>query len=215
VRGFRHFAALAAVVMAVGLMSAVPLRAQDRQVVQTPILTVNQEALFERSAYGSRIQSELEAASAALAAENRAIEARLSSEEQDLTEARATTEPAAFRVLAEAFDAKVVELRQQQDQKERNLLRRPDEVRQEFLRAALPVLAQIVRERGAVAILDARAVIISADIIDITDEAIRRIDSVLGDGSTAPTPEAAPEPQAPDPTAPDATTPVPAPAPSP
>jgi Skp family chaperone for outer membrane proteins len=202
----RHLAALAAVALAVGLTSPARSQTQDPPPFRSPVLTVNQEALFDRSDYGSRIQRELEAASAALAAENRTIEAALSKEEQDLTDARATTDPAEFRTLAEAFDTKVVEIRRQQDQKERDLLRRPDEARQEFLRAALPVLAQIVQERGAVAILDARAVIISADIIDITEEAIRRIDATLGDGSATPAP--APAPEAPAPEAPEAPAPA-------
>ncbi len=163
--------------------------AQDRPIVVSPVLMVDQDALFQRSAYGRRIETELSEASAILQAENREIEAELAAEELMLTEQRATMEPEAFRELAAEFDAKVVEIRRTQDQKGRDLTRRPDEARQEFFQAALPVLAEIVRERRAVAILDTRAVILSADAIDITEEAIRRIDEVIGDGTRQPAPQ--------------------------
>lgn len=181
-------AVLAAAAMAAGLAAAVPVTAQDRPAaVPSPILTVDQEQLFDRSAYGRRVRSEIEAASAALAAENRRLEAELAEEEQRLTDLRPTTDPAEFQRLAAEFDARVVEVRRTQDEKERALVRRPEEARQEFFRAAFPVLAEIVRERGALAILDTRAVLISADVIDITDEAIRRLDAALGaEGPDAP-----------------------------
>jgi Skp family chaperone for outer membrane proteins len=190
--------------------------AQERLVVPSPVLTVDQEALFEGSAFGRRVQRELEEASAALAAENRRIEGELAAEERRLTEERAGMAPEVFRARAAEFDARVVEIRRTQDQKARDISRRPDEARQQFFAAALPVLSALVRERGAVAILDARAVILSADAIDITDEAIRRIDAELGDGSgAAPTPAPeAPAPDAPSPAAPLPEAPAPeAPAP--
>lgn len=184
-------------VIAAGLFAAAPvlgaagLAAQERAVA-SPVLTINQEELFQNSAFGRRIEAELNAASAALAAENRRIEAALADEEQALTDRRATMDPAEFRALAEAFDAKVVELRRTQDGKARDLSRRPEEARQEFFRAVVPVLTAVVRERGAMVILDTRAVLLSADAIDITAEAIARIDAALGDGGGAPPPETPP-----------------------
>lgn len=182
-RGSRPAVALAVAALAAALLAGPPSTAQDRLSVPSPVLTVDQDALFERSAFGERVLSEIEAASQALAAENRRLEAELAEEERRLTELRPTTEPAAFREMAAAFDARVVEVRRVQDQKGRELARQPEEARQEFLRAAVPILTRIVRERGAVAILDSRAVILSADAIDITDEAIRRIDAVLGEAA--------------------------------
>jgi Skp family chaperone for outer membrane proteins len=172
-------------VLALGVGSA-PAPAQDRLVVPSPVLTIDQEALFERSAFGRRAQAEFEAVSATLAAENRRIETELEAEERELTEERPGMDPAAFRELATAFDARVVEIRRTQDQKARDLSRLPEEARQEFFRAAIPILTELVRERGAVAILDSRAVILSAEAIDITEDAIRRVDAGLGDGAAPP-----------------------------
>jgi hypothetical protein len=44
-------------------------------------------------------------------------------------------------------------------------------------------LANILAERRAVAVLERGSVFLSADAIDITDEAIRLADAALGDGS--------------------------------
>jgi hypothetical protein len=73
-----------------------------------------------------------------------------------------------------------------------------------FLQASAPVLAQILQERGAVAILDRSAIILSFDRADVTDLAIARIDAVLadgaapGDGTGTPAPDATPpQPAAP------------------
>jgi Skp family chaperone for outer membrane proteins len=197
-----------AVAGAVAGLSAPAASAQERLVVPSPVLTIDQDVLFERSAYGARVLAEIAEDSAALAAENRTLETELADEERRLTELRPTTDPEAFQKMAAEFDARVVEVRREQDQKGRDLTRRPDEARQEFFRAAVPVLAELVRERGAVAILDNRAVILSADAIDITADAIRRLDETIGDGTAAPAPQPDPEPS-PDPP------PEPAPEPAP
>lgn len=154
----------------------------------SPILTLDQDRMFAESAFGKRVQAEIDAASHALAAENRQIEAQLSEEEKSLTEKRATMAADAFRKLADEFDTRVEGIRRDQGAKARDIARLRDRERQRFFRAAVPVLGQIVRDAGAVAILNAQAIVLSFDSIDITDEAIRRIDTTLGDGGPAPDP---------------------------
>src|SRR5690606_16302338 len=122
--------------------------------VPSPILTLDQERLFVDSMWGRRVAAELDSASAALLAENRQIEADLIAEEKSLTERRATMEPEAFRAEADAFDAKVVDIRRAQDSKARDLSRRRELERQTFYAEALPVMGAILRARGALAILD-------------------------------------------------------------
>ena len=53
-------------------------------------------------------------------------------------------------------------------------------MRQEFFAEVADIIAGIVRERGAIIVLDRREVFLSADGIDITDEAIARVNA-LGD----------------------------------
>lgn len=180
------------------LAAAVPAVAQD-VVLRSPVVTLDQERLFTGSAYGQAILGALEAASQALAAENRQIEADLSAEEKQLTADRPGMDPVAFHDLAAAFDDKVVAIRKAQDEKSRALVRRREAAQQEFFSTAIPILTEIVRERGAVAVLERGAVILSAEQIDITDAAIARIDARLAPPETAtPDDAAAPSETAPE-----------------
>lgn len=164
--------------------------AQDdgQAILRSPLLTVDQDRLFADSGRGQALLSEIEAASAALAAENRQIEAALAAEERALTDARPTLDPAAFRAKAAAFDEKVVAIRAAQDEKARALVRQRETAQKSFYSEVLPILTEIARERGAVAVLESRSVILSADQIDITDTAIARIDAQSAAGPPAGSP---------------------------
>ncbi len=160
-----------------------PAAAQDFGVTQSPILTIDQDRLYTGSAFGKRAREAIAAESAALAAENRRIEAELMAEEEALTEQRPELPADEFRVLADAFDEKVQRIRAEQDAKSRALSRRDDSERQRFFSQIVGVLGALIRERGAVAIIERRSIFIAIEAIDITDEAIARIDATLGDGS--------------------------------
>ena len=150
------------------------------------ILTVDQDRLFNESLWGKRIQAELDAASRALQAENRKIESALTAEEKKLTDKRITTAPADFRTLADEFDKRVTEIRAAQDGKARDLTARRDTERKTFFDAVLPIMGEVMTARGAVAILDNRAIFLSVTSIDATEAIVAAIDNKLGDGSAAP-----------------------------
>lgn len=194
--------------LAVALVAASAAAAQEAApVAQIPILTLSQDRLFAGTLYGKAVQARIDEATRALQAENRKIESDLEAEEKSLTERRATLPAAEFRALAEAFDTKVQGIRAAQEAKARSVTQSRDQERQRFFETAVPVLAELMAERGAVAIIDKGAIILSFDRIDVTDAAIARIDAVLGDGTKAPDQSPAPDPE-PDPAA----TPEPAPA---
>jgi len=164
------------------------------------VLVLNQERLIAQTAYGRRIQAEIEAALAALAAQNRRIEADLTEEELELAELRGTMEPAEFRRLADAFDTRVEAIRDAQEAKARDLTGQAEQARTRFFERAAPVLLEIVRDRGAAVLMDNRAVLLSAESVDITDAAIAALNDNLGDGGPDPIidvdlelPEAAPD----------------------
>jgi len=160
--------------------------AQDRITVPSPLLTLDQEKMFDGSRAAERISANFEKRTAALTAENRRIEAQLVAEELDLTDRRPGLAADEFRALADAFDEKVQRIRAAQDAKVRELQRLQDQERQEFLRTISPLLAEIVRERGAVVVLDRRSVVLSADAIDITAEAIARINASIENSAGQP-----------------------------
>lgn len=165
-----------------GIAPSRPALAQETAVPKAPILTLDQERLFSGSLFGKAVIARHEVEVKALQSENRRIEAALEAEEMDLTQRRATLPAAEFQMLASAFDTKAEGIRAAQSAKDRALIQRLDEERQRFFDAAAPVLAQLLDEAGAMAIIDKRAVILGFDRIDMTEAAIKRLDETLGDG---------------------------------
>lgn len=201
-------------VWAVGVLSAAPLAAQTTVDPPQPpaspaaqptapaaqILTLDKERLFSASLFGQSVTGAVEKEVAALTAENRRIDAALEAEERTLTARRPTMTPADFRVLADEFDTRVTALRSAQDAKSKALTRMRDDGRKRFFEAAVPILAALMQDMGALAILSNEAVILSFDRIDMTDEAIARLDAALGDGSNLlPDPGTDTPPQVPAP----------------
>ncbi len=164
-----------------------PVQAQQLGVVKSDVLVIDIERLLAETAYGQRLQAELEA------------------EEKALTELRATTPPAEFRDKANAFDTKVTQLRRESEQLSRDFERQRDLAPVQFMRVVQPVLGDLLREAEAAVLVDVRSVILRADVVDVTDVAISRIDAGIGSG-----PEVRPSPtggQAPDTPVPDAPAP--------
>lgn len=154
------------------------------------ILTIDPEKLFSETAYGRRVIAESEALAEALQAENREIEAELTAEEKDLTERRPDLPVDEFRKLADAFDAKVEQIRKEQDAKVHDVQAHRDNGQQQFFARISPILLTIVREKQAAILLDRRTVFLSADSVDITDEAVTRIDAAIGAGEAQEEPPA-------------------------
>jgi Skp family chaperone for outer membrane proteins len=178
-------AAIRAFALLLGLLCAGPLVAQD---AVTVILTLDQERLFLESDFGRASVGREETAARALEAENKRIEAELVAEEQSLTELRKTLPAQEFAQRATEFDQKVERIRTEQDQKARDLTRNRDAERQEFLRVAVPVLGDLLSDKGAVAIIDKAALILSRSSIDVTDEAIARVNAALAATEATPAP---------------------------
>lgn len=168
-----------AILIAVLCSQAVPLPGLAQQAVASSVLTIDKDRLFAESRFGQKMIADTDVEVKALQAENRRIEADLEAEEKVLTARRDTLSAEEFRGLATAFDAKVKDIRTARDAKARELALKRDGARQTFLKTAIPILAEIMSEKGASAIVDRSAIVVSFDRIDITDLAIARIDALL------------------------------------
>jgi len=177
--------------VALWLAIATPVLAQDP--VQTDVLVVDTDTVAANSLYGVRLEQRFEAAAQALVAENDRIEAELTAEEKALTKERATLAPDVFRQKADAFDEKVIRIRAEQDAKASAVQAIREEGRSEFIQALTEVLADIARERGAVIVLEQGQVFLSASSIDVTDQAIQRLNEALSDPSATPQEDAGDE----------------------
>ncbi|MEZ5755250.1 MAG: OmpH family outer membrane protein [Paracoccaceae bacterium] len=178
----------AALAAALALMGAVPPAGAQEQaeelIPRAPVLMLDRNRLFADSAFGKAAEARFQADSQILIAENLRLEQALEEEERALTDQRATLDADAFQKLAAEFDSKTEAIRAAQDAKSRSITSRREEDRQRFLQAAVPVLGELMRDAGAVAIFDKDMVILSLRGVDITEEAVARIDAALGDGSS-------------------------------
>jgi len=177
--------ALTRLALIAGLAFALPAAAQDTRVPTSSILTIDSERLFLSSDFGKRIVREIEEKGNELVLENRQIEAELEEAEKDLTDRRTGMTAEAFRPLADAFDTRVQETRQEQALKSRNLNALLDQERELFLSAAGPVLEALMAEVGASVVLERRNVFFATNSSDITSLAISRLNSTLGEGVDA------------------------------
>ena len=197
---------LCALLSPVGAQTAGQGQASEQQIIEvpSPILTLDWEELYAQSSWGMRVAAELDAASTALNRENTRIADGLVEEERSLTERRATMKPDAFRTEADAFDQRVIGIRRAQETKARSLAAQAEAERNRFISAAIGLLDGMIEARGAVVVIDRRAIIRGAGAVDVTAEMVTRVDATLGDGASAQAPAvpdaAATEPaQSPDP----------------
>jgi len=165
------------------LASALPAQ----EAAQNPVVTVDLERLVSETQIGQYLSFQMSEQAQSLQAELDAIEAELSAEEDDLIKKRETLDLDEFRVLAKAFDEKAVRLRQEQQAKIQAITKESSRRRQDLLRSFVPVLSQVMRDRGATVLLDRRSVVLDDRAsVDITDVAIMIIDqnTTETDGAT-------------------------------
>ena len=168
----------------IGVLLSAPIAFAQQVLPQSQVLTVDSDMMFSQSLFGIRVAQELAADESILLAENRRIQAELTAEEKALTDRRSEMDADAFRAVAEAFDARVVQIRNEQDQKAATLEQRRQREQESFIRVASPVLTTLMKDAGASVILERRDVLLSNPAVDVTSFAIERLNQMLGDGQT-------------------------------
>ena len=172
-----------------------------------PYRILDQDRLLRESELGQEILDGIRAAEAELEAENQQYFDQLATEERALTDARASLTPEEFRARADAFDARVESIRSERAQASQALARWSEGEAQRFFDAALPVLVQMMNERGILALLKPDTLILGSDMLDVTDDAIALLDA-SGTGIDDDAPEAPLETQPQEPDAPPAEAPA-------
>lgn len=178
------------------------------------IMTIDQNAVFLRSDWGKRATTTTETRMRQINAENERLVSQFAAEEQELTLLRTTLPPDEFRARADEFDQRVSQARRDTENLNSRFEAEFQAERAAFFRAALPVLARIMRERGALVVLDQSAIFVAAQSVDVTEDLIQRVNAEVGAGpaADATTEDAAPADDSPAP-APASGAPEPGPAP--
>ena len=147
------------------------------------VLIIDSDELYNGTLYGRRLAAELSALQSEFQAENDRIAETLRQEELSLTERRPEMTREAFQAEADAFDAKVQEVRRSRDAKTLELQAADRAARLTFQNRVQSIVADVMIERGAALVMEQRNVVLSVRSANITDDVIVRIDAQLGDGT--------------------------------
>ena len=154
------------------LLSASTLWAQN-----SSVLVIDGQRLYIDSRFAQILRDESLQKRRELNAEFITIQNELQAEELALTEARKTMNAEEFQDLATAFDEKSQSIRATQDARTRASDRELQRKRQDFFERIAPVIATLMADMQATVILEKANVLYSLNVIDITDQAIERIDA--------------------------------------
>ena len=179
-RGSRLYRGLA-VALALGLVPwHVPAaHAQVQSAARQSIVVVDMQAVLRDAAAASALRS--------IEAEERvALRRRLDQlteafrmEEEQIAREREDMAPEAFDVRVRDFDQRVRAARQDAQESSVAFQNRFAEAFGALEKEAVPVIVQVMRERGATIALDRRSVLVVADGADLTAEVIQRLDATL------------------------------------
>jgi len=168
---------------------------------QLPFVFINQERLLTGSKAGQAILAEEDRQRDALRTEARALDRSFEEEERSLTEQRPKLSAEEFRQLSDAFDARVVQARRDQDNRAAQLAQEFDQRRRQFYAQVAPILVSLMDRYGARAIFDESSVLLADQSLNITQAVIAEIDARAPE---APAPEAPAEAAPSEPASPPA-----------
>ena len=144
------------------------------------LFTVDMNKLFRSSEFGKNIISTNNKARQELQNENEELESKLLSEEKELSKQRKILSLDEFRPKALEFDKKVSIIRKAQGEKEEKLNNEVRKKELEFYKRIYPLLYELLLDQGGLVLIDQRNIILWDRSVDITDEAIKLINQVLG-----------------------------------
>ncbi len=142
-----------------------------------PILVLNQERLLRSSEVGQALLAQENQMKESHQQEGLRLDAELEAEERDLTRKRDELVSEEFEKLAIEFDAKVVAVRRDHQQKSEALAVELEKLRQAFFADIVPIVAGIMQERGASLVFEQRNVLFTGKDVDITQDVIDRLDA--------------------------------------
>ncbi len=157
-----------------------PFSTQIMGEIDQPILVLNQERLLRTSLVGQALLAKENLMKEMHQQEGLRLDTELENEERDLTKIRSEIAAEEFEKLAIDFDTKVVAVRQDHQEKSEALAAELDRLRQEFFGNIVPIVAEIMRVRGASLVFEQRNVLFTGPDVDITQDVIDRLDADSG-----------------------------------
>lgn len=145
----------------------------------TSVGVVDIQRLFRESAAGKSANQQLADLRARYQTEIAKIEERLRVEEAELNRARVSLPPDQFETKRRDLTRKVQETQRQVQERNTALDSAQAQARDEMLKVIQQIVIALMGERGFTLILDQAQVLLSHDGLNITQEALRRLDQQL------------------------------------
>ena len=163
------------------LLAGSPALAQDdaEEIVPAPVLIVDMQRIKSDTAAGRDMLAKTVEIRKRIQEDLAGREQTLRAEEERLAKERSDLSPEAFRERVRAFEQQVFANREFSDRESRRLQLVLSRASALLRDRATRVFKEIMREREAQVLLDSTQIVLSIDRLDITDEAIRRLDEVL------------------------------------
>lgn len=183
----RVTAAIAAVAfVAATSMATVPAKAEDGAAKPAVILIVNTEQLFAQSKVGQSIRKQAQAQAQALQAENEKKGKLIEAEAKKLGDQRALLSQSEFQKKVEALQKKDRQLQTTMQQKTQAFQIGTQQARAKVQAALRPIFVDIMKERGGTVLLDQSVVLAGGVDLDITQEALKRLNEKLDNVKVEP-----------------------------
>ncbi|MAB13979.1 OmpH family outer membrane protein [Parvibaculum sp.] len=184
----RITAVMAAVAfVATASVVSVPAKAEDGATAKPAvILIVNTEQLFAQSKVGQSIRKQAQAQAEALQAENQKQSKKMEAEAKKLGDQRALLSQGEFQKKVEALQKKDRQLQKTMQEKGQAFQLGTQQARAKVQAALRPIFVDIMKERGGTVLLDQSVVLAGGVDLDITQEALKRLNEKLSDVKVKP-----------------------------
>jgi len=170
-------AVIGATLISVALVG--PLRAQSAALPAPVILIVDLQQILQDAKAAKGVQAIINQEYSSYTKEVSQQEDELQKERADLERQRTILAPEAFNTRARALQQRYDELGQVVQGRRQSLQQSLNEAMQQVKNAALTVIADIVKERKANLVVEKQAVVFEADGMDVTADAVARLDQKL------------------------------------
>lgn len=160
------------------LAAAIPVQAQDPAGSPT-VLVVDFQAVVRESAASTTIQQQIDEQRQAYQAEFGAVEREFRTIEATLTQERSELPEAEFLARRREFEQRIVAAQREAQTRRAALDQAADQAMSVVRSTLLDIVATIARERHADLVLNKAQVVFVDDALDVTDEALERLDRQL------------------------------------
>ena len=152
------------------------------------VLVIDRDRVLTESAPAQKLRAMEQARRAALRESFEQMRLKLEAEESAIAGIRDEAPAAEFEERVRAFDLMVREARRESQKESEALQAEFAAARRRLTEALAPILREVMEQRGASLILDARTVLVARDAIDVTAEVMSRFSEAKVELGLAPPP---------------------------